>query len=188
MRERGGFVAVVGDEQDGRRRMIEGGPQVGDQVGPGGGVQPGERLVEQQHPRPDGESSGDGHALGLAAGVGRWHLGVALCLFALALLWLLEFNESEQTYRSMELSVKTRDPERTQATLKKIFKRMKIDAEVREIEPPDEKHQIGSIIYYLNLRLTLTTDRLTERIAAADPQNIEGIQWSKTKNASDIYQ
>ena len=127
-------------------------------------------------------------ALGLAAGVGRWDLGVALCLFALALLWLLEFNESEQTYRSMELSVKTRDPERTQATLKKIFKRMKIDAEVREIEPPDEKHQIGSIIYYLNLRLTLTTDRLTERIAAADPQNIEGIQWSKTKNASDIYQ
>ena len=52
MRERGGFVAVVGDEQDGRRRMIEGGPQVGDQVGPGGGVQPGERLVEQQYPRP----------------------------------------------------------------------------------------------------------------------------------------
>ena len=127
-------------------------------------------------------------ALGLAAGVGRWDLGIALCLFALALLWLLEFNESEQTFRSMELSVKTRNPEKTQAILKKIFKRMKIDAEVREIEPPDEKHQIGSIIYYLNLRLTLTTDRLTDRIHAADPQNIEGIQWSKTKNASDIYQ
>jgi uncharacterized membrane protein YhiD involved in acid resistance len=127
-------------------------------------------------------------ALGLAAGVGRWDLGVALCLFALALLWLLEFNESEQTFRSMELSVKTRNPEKTQKILKKIFKRMKIDAEVREIEPPDEKHQIGSIIYYLNMRLTLTTDRLTEHINSADPQNIEGIQWSKTKNASDIYQ
>jgi uncharacterized membrane protein YhiD involved in acid resistance len=127
-------------------------------------------------------------ALGLAAGVGRWDLGVALCLFALALLWLLEFNESELTFRSMELSVKTRNPERTQKHLKKIFKRLKIDAEVREIIPPDEKHQIGSIIYYLNLRLTLTTDRLTERINEADPQNIEGIQWSKTKNASDIYQ
>ena len=68
LRERGGFVAVVGDEQDGRRRTVEGSPQVRDEVGPGGGVQPGERLVEQQHPRPDGESSGDGHALGLAAG------------------------------------------------------------------------------------------------------------------------
>src|SRR4029078_3143360 len=35
-------------------------------------------------------------ALGLAAGVGRWELGITLCLFALALLWLLEYNESEQ--------------------------------------------------------------------------------------------
>ena len=34
------LVAVVGDEQDGRRRLVEGGPQVGDQVGTGGGVQP----------------------------------------------------------------------------------------------------------------------------------------------------
>ena len=74
-------------------------------------------------------------ALGLAAGVGRWDLGIALCLFALALLWLLEFNESEQTVRAMELTVKTKDPDRTQDVLKKIFRRLKIDAEVREIVP-----------------------------------------------------
>ena len=70
-------------------------------------------------------------ALGLAAGVGQWDLGISLCLFALTLLWLLEFKEPEQVFRSMELSVKTRDPERTQAILMKIFDRMKIDAEVR---------------------------------------------------------
>ncbi|MFN2501926.1 MAG: DUF4956 domain-containing protein [Pyrinomonadaceae bacterium] len=127
-------------------------------------------------------------ALGLAAGVGRWDLGIALCLFALALLWLLEFNETSQTFRSMELTVKTRDPERTQEVLVKIFKRLKIDAEVREIIPPDEKKQVGSITYYLNLRLDLTTDKLSDRIMAADPDNTEGIQWSKTKNAADIYQ
>jgi uncharacterized membrane protein YhiD involved in acid resistance len=127
-------------------------------------------------------------ALGLSAGVGRWDLGIALCLFALALLWLLEFNESEQTYRSMELTVKTRDPEKTQATLVRIFRRLKIDGEVREIIPPDEKKQIGSITYYLNLRLNLTTDRLSDRILAADPENTEGIQWSKSKSAADIYQ
>lgn len=127
-------------------------------------------------------------ALGLAAGVGRWDLGIALCLFALALLWLLEFNESEQTFRSMELSVGTRSPEKTSKRLRKIFKKLKIDNEVREIIPPDDKHQIGSIIYYLNLRLSLTTDELTQRINEADPENIEGIQWSKSKNASDIYQ
>src|SRR5215217_6984974 len=56
-------------------------------------------------------------ALGLSAGVGRWDLGIALCLFSLALLWLLEFNEPEQVFRSMELTVKTRDPKRTQAVL-----------------------------------------------------------------------
>jgi uncharacterized membrane protein YhiD involved in acid resistance len=127
-------------------------------------------------------------ALGLAAGVGRWDLGIALCVFSLTLLWVLELKEPEQVYRSMELSVRTRDPEHTQDILKKIFDRMKIDAEVREITPPDEKKQIGSIVYYLNLRLMHTTDRLSDRIMAADEPNIEGIQWSKTKSAGDIFQ
>jgi len=127
-------------------------------------------------------------ALGLAAGVGRWDLGIALCLFSLTLLWVLEFKEPEQVYRSMELSVRTKDPERTQEVLKKIFARMKIDAEVREITPPDDKKQIGSIVYYLNMRLKHTTDKLSDRIMAADERNIEGMQWSKTKSAGDIFQ
>ena len=127
-------------------------------------------------------------ALGLAAGVGRWDLGIALCLFALALLWLLEFRESEQNYRSMELTVKTRNPDRTQEVLKRIFEKSKIDAEVRELVPVDADNPIGSITYYLSLRLNLTTDQLSDRILAADPTNTEGIQWSKSKNAADIYQ
>src|SRR5215207_4004647 len=69
-------------------------------------------------------------ALGLAAGVGRWELGIALCLFALALLWLLEFNEQQNIFRSMELTIKTTDTDRTQETLRKIFKRRRLDAEV----------------------------------------------------------
>ncbi|MBV9242448.1 MAG: DUF4956 domain-containing protein [Acidobacteria bacterium] len=128
-------------------------------------------------------------ALGLASGVGRWDLGIALCLFALALLWLLEFKEPEQIVRSMELTVKSRNPEKTQHILKKIFKRMRIAAEVREIVPPDEKKQIGTISYYMALRLSLTTDELSDRILSADPNNTEGIQWSKTKGgAGDIFQ
>ena len=126
-------------------------------------------------------------ALGLAAGVGRWELGIALCLFALALLWLLEYSEFESVYRSMELTVKTRDTDRTQELLKKIFRRKRLDAEVRELDPPDEKNPIGSIVYYVNLPLKLTTDGLSDRILRADT-NIEKIQWSKTKSAGDIYQ
>jgi uncharacterized membrane protein YhiD involved in acid resistance len=127
-------------------------------------------------------------SLGLTAGVGRWDLGFALCFFALGLLWLLEYNEGQQIERSMELTVKTRSPERTQEILKKIFRRLKIEAEVREIIPPDEKKQIGSITYYMNLRLNLTTDKLSDRILSADPENTEGIQWSKTKSVADIFQ
>jgi hypothetical protein len=126
-------------------------------------------------------------ALGLAAGVGRWDLGIALCLFALALLWLLEFNETSHSFRSMELSVRTRDPEMTQDILKKIFKRQKIDAEVREMVPIDAEKPIGSITYYLNLPLNVTTDTLSDHILSADRENTEGITWSKTKSAADIF-
>lgn len=126
-------------------------------------------------------------ALGLAAGVGRWELGIALCLFALALLWLLEFNEQQNIFRSMELTIKTRDTDRTHEVLQKIFKRRKLDAEVRELDPPDEKNPVGSIVYYLNLPLSLRTDAMSDRILRADPK-IEKIQWSKTKSANDIYQ
>jgi hypothetical protein len=126
-------------------------------------------------------------ALGLAAGVGRWELGVALCVFALALLWLLEFNESAQVFRSMELTVKTKNPEKSQEILKKLLMKYKVEAEVREIEPIDEKSGLGSIVYYMNLRLSLSTDYLSERILHLDP-NVEGIQWSQKKGVSDIYQ
>ena len=127
-------------------------------------------------------------SLGLATGVGRWDLGIALCLFALALLWLLEFNESSHSFRSMELTIRTRDPEKSQAILRRIFQKLKIDSEVREIIPVDEDQPLGSIKYYLNLPINLTTDKLSDRILAADPKNTEGIQWSKTKSAADIYQ
>lgn len=126
--------------------------------------------------------------VGIAAGVGRGDLGLVLAAFALTVLWLLEFRESEQVVRSMEVSIRTRDPEETQEKLKKIFHRLKIEAEVREIVPPDEKKEIGSIGYYLNLPLNLTTDRLSDRILAADDKNIEGIAWSKTKSVTDIVQ
>lgn len=126
-------------------------------------------------------------ALGLAAGVGRWELGIALCLFALALLWLLEFNEKEMIFRSMELTIKTKDTDRTHDILQKIFRRKRLDAEVREIDPPDKEGGIGAIVYYVNLPLSLRTDAMSDRILRADPA-VEKIQWSKSKSAGDIYQ
>ena len=127
-------------------------------------------------------------ALGLAAGVGRWELGFALCLFVFVLLWFLERSEPLQAFRPMELTVKTRNTETTQDALKKIFDRYKLETEVRQFDPPDEANPIGCIVHYLNLRLTLSTDYLSERIIELDRDNIEGIQWEQKKSATDIYQ
>lgn len=126
-------------------------------------------------------------ALGLASGVGRWDLGVALCGFSLVLLYFLEYNEQEQAFRSMELKVKTRDTDKTQALLKKMFRKLKLDFEVRKLDPSDEEDPVGSIQYYLNLRLNLSTDDLSDRLMRID-KNIEVINWSKTKSATDVYQ
>ena len=128
-------------------------------------------------------------ALGLAAGVGRWELGIALCLFALALLWLLEYNESSLVFRSMELKLKTKDTEKTDEILKRIFRKYEIEAEAREIDPQEVSDgELGEIVYYLNLRLNLSIDRLNERILKMDPENVEKIQWSQKKTPGDIYQ
>lgn len=127
-------------------------------------------------------------ALGLAAGVGKWDLGIALCLFSLVLLRLLEYNEPEQVFRSMELSVKTRDTDSTQDLLKKIFKRFKLESEVRELDPPDEENPIGSIMYHVNLSLNLSTDYLSDLILSSDSGLIEGIEWKQKKSKSYIYQ
>ncbi len=126
-------------------------------------------------------------ALGLAAGVGRGDLGIALCVFSLGLLYILEYNEQEQAFRSMELTVRTRNTDLTQDLLRKTFKKYKLDGEVRQLDPPDTENPIGCIQYYLNLRLNLSTDHLSDKIMAMD-RNIEGIQWTKTKSATDVYQ
>ena len=127
-------------------------------------------------------------ALGLAAGVGRWDLGIVLCLFVLILLQFLEYKEPNQAVRPMELTIKTRNAGSTRTALKRIFDEYKLDSEVRQIDAPDEDDPSGSLVYYLNLRLSLSTDYLSEKIFALDRENIDSIQWAQKKSATDIYQ
>jgi uncharacterized membrane protein YhiD involved in acid resistance len=126
-------------------------------------------------------------ALGLAAGVGRWELGAVLCLFAVGLLWLLEHNESEQVFRPMELKVKTRDMAATQELLNKIFGSYRLEAEVREVEQPGAEKAVGTLMYFLNLPLNISTNSLNEKILAL-PSRIEALEWAQPKHAADIYQ
>jgi hypothetical protein len=126
-------------------------------------------------------------SIGLASGVGRWELATVLTLFVMLILWPLERFELSQVFRAMELEVKTSDLGKTDASLKRIFKKRHITAELRKFDPEDDKDSLGTILYYLNLRPELSTDRLSEEILSSDSQNIDSIKWQQKKSGSYIY-
>lgn len=127
-------------------------------------------------------------SIGLATGVGRWELAVILALFVLPLLWFLEYNEEEQVFRAMELTVKTRDTEATQAAMQEIFRRHGMNAEVRQLDPPDTDEPVGCIMYYVQMSLNVSTDQVNEEIMASDEQHVEAIEWDQQKNTAYVYQ
>lgn len=126
-------------------------------------------------------------SIGLASGVGRWELAIALALFVILILWPLERFELSQVFRAMELEVKSSDLGKTDAALKRIFKKRRISAELRKLDPEDGKNSLGTILYYLSLRPDLSTDRLSEEILSADSQNVDSIKWQQKKSSSYIY-
>jgi len=83
-------------------------------------------------------------AIGLATGVGRWELATILAFFVLLLLWGLEYRETEQVTRAMELTVKTRNVDVTQDILLRLFRKYDFDAEVRTIDRPDADEAASS--------------------------------------------
>jgi hypothetical protein len=127
-------------------------------------------------------------SLGLATGVGRWDLALILGLFVLPLLWLLESREQEQVFRAMQLTVKTSDTDAVQATLKRIFQQHGFNAELRQLDPPDEAEPMGCIMYYINMNLSVSTDQISEEIRSAHPDNVDAIEWEQKKDSSYIYQ
>ncbi|HEX5708436.1 MAG TPA: DUF4956 domain-containing protein, partial [Pyrinomonadaceae bacterium] len=126
-------------------------------------------------------------AIGLATGVGRWDLALILTVFTLPLLWFLEYNETEQVYRSMELTVKTRNTEQTQAVLQRIFRRYGFTAEMRQLDPPDPEEPVGCIMYHVSMSLNISTDQINDEILTLDP-DIDGIEWDQRKNTAYVYQ
>lgn len=127
-------------------------------------------------------------AIGLATGVGRWELGLILTFFVLLLLWGLEFREREQVTRAMELTVKTRNIGTTQDALLQLFRRYDFAAEMRTIDRPDGEGETGCVIYYVDVSQKASTDRLSEELLAADPRNIDSVEWDQQKNTSYFYQ
>ena len=126
-------------------------------------------------------------AIGLASGIGRWEIATALTLFMMLILWPLERFEFNHVFRAMELKVKTNNLSETDTALKKIFKKNRIYAELRKLDPEDEEDPHGVILYYMNLNPEISLDRLSGEIFSSDSTHIESIQWQQKKNNSYVY-
>lgn len=122
-------------------------------------------------------------AIGLATGVGRWELAVILSVFVFATLWVLDYYESRQVVRRMELKVKTFNVSDTDATLRKIFEKQNVSAEVHELDREDEKHPLGRIVYYVSVSPRVSTDRMSEEIFSSDPHNVDTVEWHQKKTS-----
>src|SRR5215813_11690197 len=84
--------------------------------------------------------------VGLAAGIGRWDMALILATFVLLTLAVLEFFEVSQVFRSMEVTVKTRNVDTTESALKRMFARHEFDAELRELDREDAEEPMGKIV------------------------------------------
>lgn len=126
-------------------------------------------------------------ALGLAAGVGRLEISITLTLFVLVTLWLLERFEPEQVARAMEVKVKTRDVERTDEILKKVFRKHRLSAELRKLDREDEENPLGTILYFVSVSPMISTDQLSKEIFAADADAVDSIEWEQKRSGSYIY-
>lgn len=127
-------------------------------------------------------------ALGLAAGVGRWDLALVLTFFSLLVLWVLEWREPEQVFRSMELKVTTTNVVSTQRALRQVFKTHGFDKELRAIDREATEDSPGSIVYAVDVSPMISTDEISADILAIDGQSVRGIEWDQKKSYSYLYQ
>jgi uncharacterized protein DUF4956 len=125
--------------------------------------------------------------VGLAAGVGRLDMAAILAIFVLITLFVMEHFEQAQVFRAMEVCVATRDADHTNEVLKRIFDRHGFDIELREFDKQDEDDPIGKIVYLVNLATSDSTNRLSEEILDADPENVDRVEWDQKKSSTYIY-
>jgi uncharacterized membrane protein YhiD involved in acid resistance len=125
--------------------------------------------------------------VGLAAGVGRWDMAVILTLFVLLALAVLESVEQYQVFRSMVVTVQTRDVDKTDQMLKRLFAVHGFDYELRELNRQDQDEPMGKIVYLVNLDPLIRTGKLSEEILSADPDNVDSVEWDQKESKTYLY-
>ena len=125
--------------------------------------------------------------VGLAAGVGRWDMAVILTLFVLLALAVLEYVEQFQVFRSMKVTVETRNVDTTDDVLKRLFARHRFDYELLELNRPDEEEPMGKIVYMVNLDPVVRTSTLSEEILSGDRENVDSVEWDQKESKTYLY-
>jgi len=125
--------------------------------------------------------------VGLAAGVGRWDMAVILTLFVLLTLAVLESFERFQVFRSMEISVQTRNVDQADRFLKGLFERHGFDYELRHLDREDADEPMGKIVYLVNLDPVVSTSKLSQEILDSDRENIDSVEWDQKESKTYIY-
>ena len=126
-------------------------------------------------------------ALGLASGVGRYELALILVVFSLIVLWILEWREPSQVFRSMAVKVVTKNSAATQRALRQVWKNHGFDSELRGLERDKGDEAVGKLVYSVDVSPDVSTDQLSEDILALDDSNIESIEWEQKKSLSYLY-
>ena len=125
--------------------------------------------------------------VGLAAGVGRWDMAVILTGFVLLALVVLEYFEKYQVFRSMEITVQTRDVDKANAILKRLFARHSSDYELLVLDREDADEPLGKLVYLVNLDPMISTSKLSEEILAGDAENIDSVEWDQKESKTYLY-
>lgn len=125
--------------------------------------------------------------VGLACGVGRLDMAFILTIFVLVALGIMEYFESAQIFRAMEVRVETRNLDQTHQVLKRFFDRHGCSFELRHLEKETGEGENGKIVYEVNLNSSDRTDELSAEILAEDSQNIAGLEWEQKKSSTYIY-
>ena len=87
----------------------------------------------------------------------------------------------------MEVAVQTRDVDKTNDLLKRIFARRRYDYELRELNRQDADEPLGKIVYLVNLDPIVSTSKLSEEILSADPDNIDSVEWDQKESKTYLY-
>lgn len=126
-------------------------------------------------------------AVGLASGVGRWDMALILTAFVFLTLAVLEYFESAQVFRSVEVSIETKNVEHTNQVLMEVFAEHGFSAELCELNREDEDDPLGKIVYLVDMKPDDRTSDLSNELLSTDRENIDTIEWKRKASETYLY-